>query len=63
MNQFRSCKPKHFENYLRIGVYRGSDTKKLNGKKITDDQSDTLHFDDFIVTDNSREVDQILAKK
>ena len=63
MNQFKSCKPKHFENYLRIGVYRGSDTKKLNGKKIVDDQSDTLHFDDFIVTDNSREVDQILAKK
>ena len=63
MNQFKSCKPRYFENYLRIGVYRGSDTKKLNGKKIADDQSDTLHFDDFIVTDNYREVDRVLAKK
>ena len=60
MNQFQSCKPKRFENYLRIGVYRGSDTKKLNGKKISDDQSDTLHFDDFIVTDSEKHVDIIL---
>jgi len=60
MNQFQSCKPTRFENYLRIGVYRGSDTKKLNGKKISDDQSDTLHFDDLIVTDSEKQVDIIL---
>ena len=63
MNRFVSCKPKHFENYLRIGVYRGSDTKKLNGKTIHDDQSDTLHFDDFVVTDSSANVDQVLYSK
>tara|TARA_B100001057_G_scaffold484078_1_gene561636 strand:- start:91 stop:1137 length:1047 start_codon:yes stop_codon:yes gene_type:complete len=61
MNRFRSCRPKSFENRLRIGVYRGSDTKKLNGKTIEDDQSDTLHFDDFIVTDSSAKVDQVLS--
>ena len=61
MNKFETCNPKHFENRLRIGVYRGSDTKKLNGKVINDDQSDTLHFDDFIVTDSSEKVDQVLS--
>ena len=25
MNKFETCNPKHFENRLRIGVYRGSD--------------------------------------
>ncbi len=63
MNKFKTCNPKHFENYLRIGVYRGSDKKKLGGKIIKDDQSDTLHFDDFIVTDSSAKVDQVLYAK
>ena len=61
MNRFRSCRPIRFENRLRIGVYRGSDTQKLNGKKIEDDQSDTLHFDDFVVTNSSAKVDQALS--
>ena len=63
MNRFHSCRPKSFENRLRIGVYRGSDTKKLNCKIIKDDQSDTLHFDDFVVTDSSAKVDQVLSSK
>ena len=63
MNRFRSCRPQSFKNHLRIGVYRGSDTKKLNGKKINEDQSDTLHFDDFVVTDSSAKVDQVLSAK
>ena len=61
MNRFRSCRPIRFENHLRIGLYRGSDKKKLGGKTIKDDQSDTLHFDDFIVTDSSAKVDQVLS--
>jgi hypothetical protein len=62
MNQFKSCKPKYFENYLRIGVYRGSDTKKLGTQKLDKNQSDTLHFDNFVVSDNYPAVRAGLSK-
>jgi hypothetical protein len=62
MNQFTSCRPAHFESYLRIGVYRGSDTRRLGNRQIDENQSDTLHFDTFIVSDNSRDVEVALAQ-
>jgi hypothetical protein len=60
MNQFDKCTPKYFENRLRIGVYRGSDRKKLGNSSIPKNQSDTLHFDDFVVTYKRNAVDQAL---
>ena len=62
MNRFKSCEPKYFENYLRIGVYRGSDTKKLGSQKLDKNQSDTLHFDNFVVSDNYPTVRAGLSK-
>jgi hypothetical protein len=48
------------KHILKIGLYRGTDKKFLNGKNLPDNQRDELHFDNFIVTDNEKRVDKVL---
>ena len=47
-------------HYLRIGIYRGTNKKFLKGKNLPNNQRDELHFDNFIVTDNEKRVDEVL---
>ena len=61
MNRFKNYKPMRLDNFLRIGVYRGSDSKKLGSKKIDEKQSNTLHFDDLIVSDSLDKVNAALS--
>jgi hypothetical protein len=62
MNRFTSCNPVSFESYVRVGVYRGTDTRRLGNRQVDENQSDTLHFDNFIVSDNSRDVEIALGQ-
>ena len=61
MNEsFSDCKVADQTNYLLIGVYRGTDRRLLKQSKLPPDQRDELHFDNFIVTDNEKRVDEVL---
>ena len=56
VDEFPDCKPNQkMQTYLRIGVYRGSPTGWPNKK------SDTLHFDDFVISNKKTEVEKFLT--
>ena len=56
-DEFPNCKPnRRMQTYLRIGVYRGSPAGWKNKK------SDTLHFDDFIISNEKTDVEKFLVQ-
>ena len=57
---FSNCKVADKTNWLRIGLYRGTDRKFLKNAELPHDQRDELHFDNFIVTDTELKVDAVL---
>lgn len=57
VDEFPDCKPnREMQTYLRIGLYRGSPAGWTNKK------SDTLHFDDFVISNEKMEVEEFLRQ-
>ena len=56
VDEFADCTPNRtMQTYLRIGVYRGSPTNWTN------DQDDTIHFDDFVISNAESDLEAQLS--